>query len=98
MSKRYRPQLRWTTYAGQRRQMWAGYDSAGHVIGWYLDEETAWHAMGIVGHCACGATYTAQQWAELELVGVVDRLFQQRNCTCGSTISRETTERDNLTC
>ena len=93
MSNTYHPRLRWTTYAGQRRQMWTGYDSAGHVVGWYEDKETAqeaadWHN-GVVARCACGATYTAQQWADLEFVGDVDGLFEQRNCECGSTISRE---------
>jgi hypothetical protein len=43
-TKSYPPQLRWTTFAGKRRLMWAGYDSEGHLVGWYLEEEIAKYA------------------------------------------------------
>lgn len=88
---RYRPELVTTTYgpAGKPRRMWRAFDSEGNWTGHHATEEAAWLAMGIVGWCACGHAYTAQQWAELELVGDVDGVLEQRNCVCGSTISRE---------
>lgn len=86
---RYRPRLVQTTYAGESRQMWRAFDSEGNWTGHHFDEATAWGAMGFVAWCACGHAYTAQQWAELGLVGEVDNVLEQRNCTCGSTISRE---------
>jgi hypothetical protein len=48
-----------------------------------------------VAKCSCGATYIAATWERLELVGRIDdrdeggMLFEQRNCVCGSTMTRE---------
>jgi len=78
-----------TTYAGRPRMMWRAFDEAGHWTGHHFDEETAWRVMGFVAWCACGHAYTAEEWAELALVGDVDGVLEQRNCHCGSTISRE---------
>lgn len=89
MIPRYRPRLVWTFYAGKRRQMWRAFDDEGHWSGHYFDEEAAWQALGFVAWCACGHAYTPEQWAELEVVGTVDEVLEQRNCVCGSTISRD---------
>lgn len=87
---RYRPRFVETTYAGRPRMMWRAFDEAGHHwTGHHFDEETAWRAMGFVAWCACGHAFTAEEWAELALVGDVDGVLEQRNCHCGSTISRE---------
>lgn len=40
--------------------------------------------------CSCGASYDAEDWAELHLVGVQDtgvEILEMRNCPCHSTIS-----------
>lgn len=43
--------------------------------------------------CACGITYSAEQWADLPLVG--EQRFEDgvtmelRNCSCGSTMGIE---------
>jgi hypothetical protein len=47
--------------------------------------------LGIVAECSCGAVYTAETWAKLELFGDVDGVLEQRNCACGSTCSTEVT-------
>ncbi len=43
----------------------------------------------IAHRCPCGASYTAQEWIELEFVGVQcfpdDAPYELRNCKCGST-------------
>lgn len=51
-----------------------------------------------IARCSCGATYTAQQWQSLELVGhqaapaseTEPALYiELRNCSCRSTIAVE---------
>lgn len=48
-----------------------------------------------VAECSCGATYIAATWEHLELVGTIDDraeggwFYEQRNCVCGSTMTRE---------
>lgn len=39
--------------------------------------------------CACGRTFTAAQWATLEMVGrMLDvETLELRNCPCGSTLA-----------
>jgi hypothetical protein len=56
--------------------------------------------MSVLKHCnACGLDYTLETWRGLPLVGVqlfeygedelpAFELFEQRNCPCGSTLSR----------
>jgi len=39
--------------------------------------------------CACGCTYTREQWGQLPYVGPLDdgvEVTELRNCTCGSTL------------
>lgn len=85
----YRPRFVETTYAGHARMMWRAFDEEGGWLGHYFDIEEAWRVMGFVAWCACGHAYTAEGWTELDLVGNVDGVLEQRNCSCGSTISRE---------
>ena len=89
MIPRYRPRRVMTTYTGRPALLWRAFDSEGHWTGHHLTEDAAWHAMGFVAWCACGHAYSVEEWAELELVGDVDGVLEQRNCVCGSTISRE---------
>lgn len=46
----------------------------------------------IAARCACGETFTLEQWAALDLVGIqddgIDTLIELRNCPCGSTRAR----------
>jgi len=46
----------------------------------------------IVARCACGKTFTFDQWTALDLVGIqddgIDTLIELRNCPCGSTRAR----------
>jgi hypothetical protein len=89
MIPRYRPRRLMTTYSGRPRLLWRTFDDEGNWTGHHVTKEAAWLAMGFVARCACGHAYTAEGWAELELVGDIDGVLEQRNCVCGSTISRE---------
>lgn len=49
----------------------------------------------VVKACGCGRTYTAEEWAALELVGIMAddvETIELRNCPCGSTIAVEASE------
>jgi hypothetical protein len=62
-------------------------------------ETWAWlHATAAV--CPCGAVHAWQQWYALEMLGPVDPVLlaphedsEQRNCTCGSTLTVDVARR-----
>lgn len=61
-----------------------------------IDEEMCRLVLGPVVECGnCHAVYIEQMWQTLELVGRIDdrheggELLEQRNCVCGSTMTKE---------
>lgn len=45
----------------------------------------------IAARCACGLTFTLDEWSKLDLAGVQedeDTMLEMRNCPCGSTRAR----------